>query len=274
MNEEEKILKSIERRKLSASELESILKAFENKSPRERAGFNDYFKHEEIIGVFSDPHIGSNEFDEPLFKHMVKQFKNRKVSRIYCVGDVLEGMSGREGQIYELSDIGFEQQMARAERLFRLLPVPTYGINGNHDMWYIKKNNGGVNPSQELERRIEQYTNLGDMEAEVNIGDNIRLLLYHGNDGTAYAVSYKLQKLMESFTGGEKPDVLLSGHYHKSLYMFNRNIHGMECGTLCGQTRWMRGRKIPAHKGFWVIRLNRGKGGMGLFEPTFYPGYK
>ena len=83
-----------------------------------------------------------------------------------------------------------------------------------------------------------------------------------------------MQKLMESFTGGEKPNILVQGHYHKALYMFNRNIHGLEAGTMCGQTSWMRGKKIPAHKGFWIIDLSLGKGGIGKFAPAFYPGYK
>ena len=146
--EEEKILKSIQKRGLHPSELERILKSYENKPPRERAGFGDYFTKREKIGVFSDPHIGQIEFDEPLFKHMVNQFKKEKVSRIYCVGDILEGMSGRDGQIYELSDIGFSQQMAHAESLFNMFDRPVYGINGNHDLWYMKKNNGGVNVSE------------------------------------------------------------------------------------------------------------------------------
>jgi hypothetical protein len=46
------------------------------------------------------------------------------------------------------------------------------------------------------------------------------------------------------------------------------------CGTMCGQTNWMRSKKIPAHKGFWVIEMSFGSGGIGKFEPAFYAGYK
>ena len=141
-------------------------------------------------------------------------------------------------------------------------------------MWYQQKGDMGVVVGEEMDREVPRYHNLGQMEGNVKIGRNTTIKLFHGNDGTAYAVSYKMQKLMESFTGGEKPNILLEGHYHKALYMFNRNIHGLECGTLSGQTQWMRGRKIPAHKGFWVVNIKMGKGGIGAFSPTFYPGYK
>lgn len=91
---------------------------------------------------------------------------------------------------------------------------------------------------------------------------NLVIKLYHGGDGTAYADSYKIQKLIESFTGGEKPNIVFSGHYHKSLYLARRNIHGFEAGTLCSQTKFMRGKKIPAHMGFGIVDIFPDKTGV------------
>jgi len=98
--------------------------------------------------------------------------------------------------------------------------------------------------------------------------------LYHGNDGSAYAISYKLQKLIESFTGGEKPNIVLSGHYHKAMEMFSRNVFGFECGTLCGQTRWMRGKKIQAHMGFGIIEVWKNGRGIQRLRHEFFPYYE
>lgn len=275
MKEEEKILKSVNKRGLTSGELERVLKSVENKAPEQKVAFSDYFGSKEKIGIISDSHIGHKEFDEPFWNHMVRVMKKEDVSRIYHVGDILEGMSGRDGHVYELSEVGFSQQIQKAEHLFnKLRQFDIFGINGNHDLWYQKKNNGGVNVSQELANRVENYNHCGDMEANIKIKRNKTMKLFHAGDGTAYAISYKMQKLMESFTGGEKPEVLLQGHYHKALYMFNRNIHGLDSGTLCGQTLWMRSKKIPAHKGFWIVDIELGKGGIGSFKPAFYPGYK
>jgi len=274
MENNKKILKIVHKRNLNANELERILKSVENAAPQQVQAFTDYFERKVRFGVFSDCHIGAKEFDEPFFKHMVKTFKREKVSRVYQCGDILEGMSGRPGHIYELSEIGFAQQFSKAKRLFKLFDCPVFGIDGNHDEWYQKKNNQGVIVGAELQNQVEKYINLGQMEANVKLGRNITMKLFHPNDGSAYAISYKLQKLMESFTGGEKPNILLQGHYHKALYMFNRNIHGLECGTLSSQSRWMRGKKIPAHKGFWIVEVKMGHGGIGAFAPTFYAGYK
>jgi len=274
-SKEDKIIKIVGKRNLKPQELEKILKSVENSPPHQIQTFQDYFESKTRIGVFSDCHIGALPFDEPFFKHMAKTMKKQKVSRIYQCGDILEGMSGRPGHVYEMSQIGFNNQIDKAEEMFGYLKgVDVFGIDGNHDAWFQKKNNAGVIVGKELERRVPNYTHLGQEEADIKLKKGITMKIFHPNDGTAYAISYKMQKLMESFTGGEKPNILLQGHYHKALYMFNRNIHGVECGTMCGQTKWMRGRKIPAHKGFWIIDMEMGRGGIGSFKPAFYPGYK
>ncbi len=275
MDEEKKVLRLLKRKNLSTAELEKILKSVENKAPiHEIQSYKDYFQKRIRFGVFSDSHIGVREFDENFFKYMVQVFKREKLDRVYQCGDILEGMSGRPGHIYELTDIGFNNQMNRAVRLFKTIHCPVFGIDGNHDEWYQRKNDAGIVVGNELQSRVPNYTNLGQMEANVKLSKNITMKLFHPNDGSAYAVSYKLQKLIESFTGGEKPNIILQGHYHKALYMFNRNVHGLECGTLSGQSKFMRGRKLAAHKGFWIVDLEIGKEGIGSFSPRFYPGYK
>ena len=186
---------------------------------------------------------------------MRRVFKNEGIEFILHPGDHLEGMSGRPGHIYELSLIGYTDQMNRAVELYNSLETNIYGIDGNHDQWYAKKNDMGIIVGEELEKRVPQYINLGQDEGDLIIRPGITTKLFHAADGTAYADSYKLQKLIESFTGGEKPSLVLSGHYHKALYLHRRNVHGWECGTLCGQSRWMRGKKTPAHEGFGIVDL-------------------
>jgi len=228
------------------------------------------------IGVISDSHIGHNMFDEGLFKFSGEVFRKEQVMGVYHAGDILEGMSGRDGNVYEMNQVGFSNQIKYAEGLIQkhYRGLKLYCINGNHDLWFKLKNNAGVNVAEELQRRLpEQIVYLGDMEADVRFGPNCVMKLFHGNDGTAYASSYKLQKLIESLEGGSKPQIILSGHYHKALYMFNRNVHGLECGTLCGQSGFMRGKKIPAHKGFYILEFDNTKRGIANFGIKFFPAY-
>jgi UDP-2,3-diacylglucosamine pyrophosphatase LpxH len=274
LGNDKKILSLVTKSGLTAKELEILLKTPEPGRPS-RIYNHSTSRREIAFGIVADSHIGQEKFDEALFESAGKVFRKNKIKRVYHAGDILEGMSGREGQVYELSHIGFQNQIEEAERLMKKYwhGFEVFGINGNHDLWYKKKNNGGMDVGKELQLRVPNYTHLGDEEADIQLAPKVLMKLFHPSDGTAYAVSYKMQKAMEAFEGGHKPQILVEGHYHKALYMFNRNIHGIEGGTLCGQTSWMRGKKIPAHKGFWIVRLQLGKEGISKFNPTFYPAY-
>lgn len=226
------------------------------------------------FGYYSDPHMGEKHFREDLWRAMVAFFQAERIKQVYCPGDNLEGMSGRPGHIYELTHIGASAQLGYAKKMFDLAPNLHFNIiDGNHDMWYKEKNNAGLTAGQEIANRCPNVHFLGEWEARVKIAPTVELMLFHANDGTAYADSYKIQKLIESLTGGSKPSIILSGHYHKAIAVFRRNVFGFECGTLCDQTRFMRGKKIQAHMGFGLIEVWVGKRGIEALSHRFMPYY-
>jgi len=67
---------------------------------------------------------------------------------------------------------------------------------------------------------------------------------------TSYAVSYRMQKMIESIAGGRKPDMLASGHYHKAETLPSyRNVFGVDVGCFEDQTPFMASRASAAHVG-------------------------
>lgn len=226
------------------------------------------------FGYYSDPHVGERNFKEPLWHLMLKVFKREGIRVIYCPGDNVEGMSGRPGHIYNLTHIGASAQLNYASQLFQAgSEFQFFIIDGNHDQWLKEKNNNGLIVGDELSKRNKNVSFLGEWEADVRLAPSVVMKLFHGNDGTAYADSYKIQKLIESLEGGKKPNIILSGHYHKQVAIFRRNVFGFECGTLCGQTGFMRGKKLQAHVGFGIIELWAGKLGVERLRHEFFPYY-
>ena len=91
----------------------------------------------------------------------------------------------------------------------------------------------------------------------------------------SYALSYKTQKIIEAMSGGEKPNILVVGHYHKMEQLFYRNVHAIQAATLCAQTRWMRGKGIAAAVGGWIVELRvDDEGSITRITSTFFPFYK
>jgi predicted phosphodiesterase len=95
--------------------------------------------------------------------------------------------------------------------------------------------------------------------------------LMHGGGGSSYAVSYRPQKIVESLQGGEKPNILLLGHYHKQFYAPVRNVHVLLPGCTTDQSVFLRKQSIEAHVGGVLVRIRQDKqdGHVTDFVPHF-----
>jgi predicted phosphodiesterase len=204
------------------------------------------------FGVMSDTHVGHKNFREDWLYRAYDFWAKCGAEFIYHSGDIVEGMSGRDGQIYELTKFGFEEQVDETAKLFDQCPAPIRAITGNHDGWFKIKGNIGACVGKTLENRCHNFTHLGQDEADELLG-NIKVKLWHGGDGASYALSYRTQKFVEALTGGDKPHILLSGHAHKSIFFQFRNVEIIEAGTLQSQTRFMRGKKLAAHPTVYMV---------------------
>jgi len=204
------------------------------------------------FGIISDSHIGHKMFAEEWLMHAYEFFESEGCEFIYHAGDIVEGMSGRDGQIYELNKLGFEEQVNYAAELIRKSPMPIRAILGNHDQWFKGKGNIGACVGTKLSNECQNFTYLGDDEAYDMLG-NIKVMLRHPGDGSAYALSYKTQKFIESLAGGQKPNILINGHYHKGIFFEYRNVHAFEAGTLQGQSKFMRGRNLSSTPSVWCV---------------------
>jgi len=220
---------------------------------------------------FTDTHMGSKFFHEDHYWAMLERAKKERVEAYYHAGDVTEGMSNRPGHIYELSHLGFEKQKDYAIKLLSEIKKPLYLISGNHDRWFIKSN--GANVVKNIADNIKNAEFLGHDMGIVSIKKS-NIQMWHGEDGSSYATSYRMQKVIESLTGGTKPNVLLLGHVHKMGYFFERHIHAISGGCIETQSSWMRSKRLAAHTGFWIVELTiNKKGHVVTCSPTWYPFY-
>ncbi len=270
------ILKEIQRKGLTKDEAKHILNQL--KQPEKPSGetLSLYEDSKNIrVGVISDTHYGSKFFDNQCHKDSIKMFNKYKVDMILHAGDVLEGMSNREGHVYELEDLGLTAQLDKAEKLMREYLQPIYFITGNHDEWAKKKSDQGMIIGDMIADKLENATFLGEYYANLQLGgDNgITIRLSH-EGGLAYALSYSLQKRINALSGGTKPHAIFNGHLHKAIYMFYRNIHAFEAGTLQKQTPFMAMKGSPAHVGFWIVDFKWNKSGINELTQRFYPHYE
>jgi DNA polymerase II small subunit/DNA polymerase delta subunit B len=88
-------------------------------------------------------------------------------------------------------------------------------------------------------------------------------------------VSYRPQKIIESYGPENKPNILHINHYHRMLQMFNRNVHVFLDGTFQGQTDYLMRKGLSSEKGSWLVEFeNDEKGTVVDMNAKFIPFYK
>lgn len=179
---------------MSPRDLNLILKGVGNGSPPksyETRKVNTHSSHTKFT-VISDLHMGHKCYRPDILDHAIKNSRMQK-SEFFCIpGDILEGMSGREGHIYELDKIGATEQLDYGVEQLSKIDKPIFAITAtnSHDGWFSSKNNMGFEVGPELERRIENFNFLGYDEADLELESGLKIRLLHPGGGTAYAVCF------------------------------------------------------------------------------------
>lgn len=278
-SDEFKLVKKLQKENLNYNDILNLLKASKRHNPNTDSAYTIPSDHTKLL-VFGDTHIGNKGYDPKIMNTMAKVAKGEDIDYILCTGDIADGWyQNRPASIFEQDAIGFENQLEKSVKEFSKLGdsgKPLIYITGNHEYNTFVRG-AGVEFGNIFKLRLDELgidnTYLGNAEGDVKLGTGTKIKLIHPDGGTAYAISYKSQKIIESLQGsdGKLPDVALIGHFHKSEYIPYMGVQAFQTGTLCGQTKFMRGKGISAHKGFWVLDLYSNKNGsVAKVIPEFY----
>jgi predicted phosphodiesterase len=216
------------------------------------------------FGLISDTHIGSLYQRIDALEQFYLHCEREGIEIILHAGDVVDGRNVYKGQEFEL--LPNARSWPEQLEMFRLSApvtenITTYFVSGNHDNSFRKLI--GLVAGDEFQRVRPDWKHLGQDTAAITFkaksGQAFTVQLLHPNGGVAYALSYRLQKIIESISGGQKPNMMVVGHYHKSLYVPGyRNVEGFYPGTFQSQTPLMVQQSSIAQVGGWVVTVTLG----------------
>ena len=231
----------------------------------------DIEKHgcnEIIFGGVADTHIGSKYERLDVLNSIYDRFEKEGVTQVYHGGNWIDGETK-----FNKTDIyshGLGNQVSNfIEKYPQRNGITNYILSGDdHEGWYVQREN--INIGQYLQMQAEKagrfdIIDAGYMERDFEFkqsGGMATMRLIHAGGGSAYATSYTSQKYVESLQGGEKPQIVLVGHYHKFEYGYPREVHVCQLGTVCDQTPFMRKRKLQAMVGGCIFRMKQADNGI------------
>lgn len=225
------------------------------------------------FAIMGDTQIGSKYAQLTHLHSFYDLCEKEGIRDVYHTGDITDGLKMRVGHEYELYEVSADDMR---DDVIKNYPkrdgITTHFISGNHDASIYK--HVGYDIGQAIANARSDLKYLGRDCAIINLTPKCTLELRHPWDGTAYALSYKIQKMIEAMESDSKPNILAVGHYHKAEYLFYRNVHALQTGCFQSQTPFTRGKGISIHIGGWIVTIRVDENGsIQGFAPEFVPYY-
>lgn len=216
--------------------------------------------------LISDTHLCSKYDRLDILRYLYEKAEDKGIKHILHSGDFTDGRSNRPEQVYELKEPSYEGQIQYCVDKYPTFSGKTYVIQGNHDNWWYKS--AGSEILSPISKQREDIIYLGSDVADIKIG-NLKIRLFHGQGGIAYAKSYKIQKYLDTIPTEEKPDILQTGHIHQAFYYKQDNTHCFQTSCLEDQTPYCRGLGLSNDKSCWWVDIEfDNKGNVYSITPT------
>lgn len=210
--------------------------------------------------LISDTHLASKYDRLDILDYLYDEAEKRGVKIVLHAGDLSDGRSQRDNQLYELRELSFDGQVKYiVDNYPKRKGITTYFIEGNHDLWWNARCGSSLGRAVAKERPDMIY--LGADTGDLMIG-KLKVKLFHGTGGIAYAKSYKVQKFLDNLSINERPDILQTGHIHQAFYMKQDFTHCFQTGCLEDTTPFVRSLGIGNNdKSCWWVDVDFDKTG-------------
>lgn len=221
-----------------------------------------------VFGFVTDNHLCNRHSRLDVLNAAYDHFERLGIKRVYNAGNWIDG-EARFNKTELIVAPGLDNQLDYMIDKYPIKDgIETHYIAGSdHEGWHQERE--GIEVGKYLQNRSEdqgrhdlKYLGYGEADIKLSFGQGSSVMrVVHPGGGSAYAISYTDQKRVESYQGGEKPQIELVGHYHKFNYGYPREVHTVQGGCTTDQSLFMRKKRLQAHVGYSIIRIKQGDGG-------------
>ncbi len=227
-------------------EIVKLRKPVQNNDVYEIGNVSEHLK----LLLISDTHLCSKYDRLDILRYLYGKAEDIGVKHILHSGDFTDGRSNRPEHIYELKEASYDGQVQYCVENYPSFSGKTFAIQGNHDNWWYKSNGSEIVKS--IARQRDDIVYLGPDVADLKIG-KLKIRLFHGQGGIAYAKSYKIQKYLDTIPIDEKPHILQTGHIHQAFYYKQDQTHCFQTSCLEDQTPYCRSLGLANDKSVWWV---------------------
>lgn len=220
------------------------------------------------ICVVSDTHLGNIHQQLHFLNQIYEEAYKRDIKLVLHCGDLVDGnYTNRPEQPRQQFLHGFDEQIGYVVDMYpNVKGIITKFILGSHDETHYK--NDQATAGFWIPKCRKDMIYLGQDTATLDI-NKIKIMIDHPGGGCSKALSYQLQKRIELLESGNKPKILLTGHYHKSYNFVYRNVRGILVGSCCDTTQFQHKSILSNVVGAYFLDIYSDKNGnIEYFEPN------
>lgn len=215
------------------------------------------------VGLVSDTHLACKEERLDALHAVYDIFAREGITRVFHAGNIVDGYIPKINGESAICTTIDDQIQYVIDQYPRREGITTHYITGDdHEGWWIKT---GYNFGRDLMQTAQgqgrtDLIYIGHIESDVEFkgqGGSAIMKVQHPGGGSAYASSYAAQKQVESFQGGEKPALLIQGHYHRATWIFERNVHVVGMPGFQDQTVFGRKKRLRFEIGGAILRFKQ-----------------
>lgn len=260
---EEKILTLAKEKRLNPQELRNVIDAIKHPSAHPVCDLSSHVKDNQLtIGVISDTCLNSKYERLDILHTAYNFFKQFKVPYVLHCGNFTERYSkgGDDTLVEHILYQDYGGMLEHIDEVYPNLGVPTYFIGGRNERSYFKrilkeKDDDGfiwkekTNVCHDLNDLRKDLNFLGWHNAKVRIAPKTTLALASPKSGSRkpYTISHPIQKIIESYGGGEKPDVQVVGYYNQRWSGEHLGVKAIMIGTTQNQPPENYSNAEPSH---------------------------
>ncbi|MBS3140172.1 hypothetical protein J4479_04155 [Candidatus Woesearchaeota archaeon] len=258
---EQKVLRLAAEKRLTPSELRNIVDAAKHPSSYPVKDLSEYVVNNRLtIGLISDTCLNSKYARLDILHTVYDLFKKFKVSYVLHCGNITEGYAKGATHVEHILCQDYDGMLDYIGQAYPKIGVPTYFIGGRNERSFFKRlekvvaDDGSIwmektNVCMDLDSLREDLNFLGWHNAKVRIAPKTTLALVSPKNGSRkpYTISHPIQKIIESYGGGEKPDIQVVGYYNQRWSGIHLGVNAIMIGTTQNQPPENYSDAEPSH---------------------------
>ena len=221
--------------------------------PSGKVDLTERFKKGLRFGLISDTHIGSSHARQDALEAIYDVFQKEGIRTTLHCGDVTDGNGVYLGQEQEQVEYGQDAQIDMVIKDYpKRVGMRTAFITGNHDLREYQR--GGVDPGIPIERSRPDMEYVGQCDSRLQLTEGgLDIELIHPAKGASYALSYHVQRDLNSRSPDDIPDIYASGHFHNAFYAHYRGVETLSVPCLKDAGMWERRMGFNNVVGGWLV---------------------